>query len=254
MINIVLRAVAINSKGEVMKQNIKLTKRTEIANSTMAFHFEKPEGLEFRAGQFCDLTLLEPPETDDEGNIRGFSLVNAPFEDEVVVATRMRDTAFKRVLKDMPIGTEVEFDGPYGDFTLHKNESTPAVFLIGGIGVTPVLSMIAQATHDKTEHKILLLHSSRTPEDLPFVAEFEKLASENPNFTYVPAASDGSSDSFKGEHGRIGKLMLEKYVEDLSAPKYYLSGPAVMVKAMRELLTELDADEDNIRTEEFSGY
>ncbi len=237
-----------------MKQNIKLTKRTEIANGTMAFHFEKPEVLEFRAGQFCDLTLLDPPETDEEGNIRGFSLVNAPFEDEVVVATRMRDTAFKRVLREMPIGTEVEFDGPYGDFTLHKNESTPVVFLIGGIGVTPVLSMVAQATHDKTEHKILLLHSSRTPEDLPFVAEFEKLATENPNFTYIPVASDGSPADWKGEQGMIEQEMIKKYVEDLAKPKYYLSGPEVMVKAMRELLVELEADEDNIRTEEFSGY
>ena len=88
-----------------MKQNIKLTSKREIAEGTMAFHFEKPSGLEFRAGQFCDLTLLEPSETDAEGNIRGFSLVNAPFEDEIIVATRMRDTAFKRVLKEMPVGT-----------------------------------------------------------------------------------------------------------------------------------------------------
>ncbi|MBP6880772.1 FAD-dependent oxidoreductase [Candidatus Saccharibacteria bacterium] len=237
-----------------MKQNIKLIKKIEIATDTMAFYFEKPDGLEFRAGQFCDLTLLDPPETDAEGNVRGFSLVNAPFEDDIIVATRMRDTAFKRVLKDLPIGTKVEFDGPYGDFTLHKNVAIPAVFLIGGIGVTPVLSMIAQATFDKTDHKILLLHSSRTPKDLPFMAEFTKLAVDNPNFTYIPVASDGSIDDWKGEHGRIEKVMIEKYVEDLATPKYYLSGPAVMVKAMRELLSELGADEDNIRTEEFSGY
>jgi ferredoxin-NADP reductase len=237
-----------------MKQNIKLTSKREIAEGTMAFHFEKPAGLEFRAGQFCDLTLLEPSETDAEGNIRGFSLVNAPFEDEIIVATRMRDTAFKRVLKEMPVGTEVEFDGPYGDFTLHKNADTPAVFLIGGIGVTPVLSMIAQATHDKTDHKITLLHSSRSPKDLPFIAEFTKLAADNPNFTYVMVASDDSDDDWQGERGLIDKSMVEKYVDDMTAPKFYLSGPEVMVKAMRGLLIELSADEDNIRTEEFSGY
>ncbi len=237
-----------------MKQNIKLTKKTDIGEGTMAFRFEKPESLEFRAGQFCDLTLLEPTETDAEGNIRGFSLVNAPFEDEIIIATRMRNTAFKRVLKDLPVGTEVEFDGPYGDFTLHKNQTIPAVFLIGGIGVTPVLSMIAQATHDQTDHKITLLHSSRSPKDLPFIAEFTKLAVDNLNFTYVMVASDDSDEGWPGERGRIDQTMVKKYVEDISVPKYYLSGPEVMVKAMRSLVIELDADEDNIRSEEFSGY
>lgn len=237
-----------------MKQNVKLTKKEEIANGTMAFHFEKPEGLEYRAGQFCDLTLIDPPETDAEGNVRGFSLVSAPFEDKIVVATRMRDTAFKRVIKDTPLGAEVEFDGPYGDFTLHKNQATPAVFLIGGIGVTPVISMIAQATHDKAAHEILLLHSSRTPTDLPYLLELKKLADENPNFTYVPVASDEAPSDWQGETGRIDQEVVKKYVTDLTKPKFYLSGPEGMVKAMRQLLIDLSVDEDNIRTEEFSGY
>src|SRR5690606_16182804 len=119
---------------------------------TMAFHFEKPEGLEFRAGQFADFTLLNPSETDAEGDVRGFSLASAPYETDIFVTTRLRDTAFKQVMRNLPEGTEVKFDGPYGDFTLHKNETVPAVFVIGGIGVTPVRSMVAQATHDRTAH------------------------------------------------------------------------------------------------------
>ncbi|KAI5913739.1 FAD-dependent oxidoreductase [Azoarcus sp. PA01] len=143
-----------------MQTNVKLIRKEMIADGTMAFHFAKPEGFEFRAGQFADFTLIDPPETDDEGNTRGFSLMQAPYEPDLVAATRMRDTAFKRVLKNLPIGTEVKLDAPYGDFTLHKTESTPAVFIIGGIGVTPVRSMIAQATHDRTTHQITLLHAS----------------------------------------------------------------------------------------------
>ncbi len=234
--------------------NVKLIKKEEVANGTMAFHFEKPEGMEFRAGQFADYTLINPPETDAEGDTRGFSLVHAPFEGDLVAATRMRDTAFKRVIKDLPIGTEVKFDGPYGDFTLHKTETTPAVFIIGGIGVTPVRSMIAQATHDKTAHKLLLLHSSRTPADLPFLDDFQKLAAENPNFTYVPVASDEAPEDWQGEKGRVDADMIKKYVTDINAPIFYLSGPEGMVKAMRQMLVEMDVNEDNIRTEEFAGY
>ena len=175
-----------------MQTKVKLIRKETIADGTMAFHFAKPGGFEFRAGQFADFTLIDPPETDEEGNTRGFSLVQAPYEPELVVATRMRDTAFKRVLKDLPIGAEVKLDAPYGDFTLHKTESTPAVFIIGGIGVTPVRSMIAQATHDRTTHQITLLHASHTPTDLPLKSDFEQLAKENPNFRYVPIVTTPS--------------------------------------------------------------
>jgi ferredoxin-NADP reductase len=237
-----------------MVTNIKLVKKEKIANGTMAFYFEKPEGFEYRAGQFADYTLIDPSETDAEGDTRGFSIVTAPYEENIGAATRLRDTAFKRVLKDLPIGTEVKLDAPYGDFTLHKNEMTPAVFLIGGIGVTPVLSMVAQATHDKSAHQLTLLHANRTLADAPFTEDFEQLAAKNPNFTYMPVLSSEETPKPSFEQGRIDEAMLRRYVIDLHAPKYYLSGPEGMVKAMRQLLIGLNIDEDNIRTEEFSGY
>lgn len=165
----------------------------------------------------------------------------------------MRDTAFKRVLKDLPIGSEVKLDAPYGDFTLHKTESTPAVFIIGGIGVTPVRSMVAQATHDKTRHKITLLHASRAPADLPLKDDFEQLAENNPNFTYVTTV-DSPTDDWAGERGRVTPEMVKKHVPNLNEPIYYLSGPEGMVKAMRALLVDLEVNKDNIRTEEFAGY
>lgn len=234
--------------------NVKLIKKEEIANDTMAFYFEKPEGFQYRAGQFADYTLINPPETDEEGNTRGFSLITAPYEDGIGAATRLRNTAFKRVLSDLPIGTEVELDAPYGDFTLHKTETTPAVFIIGGIGVTPVRSMVAQATHDKSAHKITLLHANRTLDDTPFRADFEQFAKDNPNFTYVPVVTDEEQAGLPGEHGRVDEAMLKRHVPDLNAPIYYLSGPEGMVKAMRQLLVSLNVNEDNIRTEEFTGY
>ena len=237
-----------------MITNVKLLKKETVAKDTVAFYFEKPEGFEYRAGQFSDYTLIDPPETDEEGNTRGFSLITAPYEDNIGAATRLRDTAFKKALKDLPIGTEVKLDAPYGDFTLHKTETTPAVFIIGGIGVTPVRSMISQATHHKTAHKMTLLHANRTPADAPFAADFERLAKENPNFTYVPVATDTSVTDWQGERGHIDADMIKRHVPDLNAPIYYLSGPEGMVKAMRQLLVSMNVNEDNIRTEEFTGY
>lgn len=235
-----------------MITNVKLIKKEEVANETMAFHFGKPEGFTFKAGQFADFTLLNPSETDEEGNVRGFSLAHAPYENDLMIATRMRDTAFKRVLRNLPIGTELKLDAPYGNFVLHKTETTPAVFLTGGIGITPVRSIIAQASHDKLPHKITLFYSNKTPQDTAFLSDLQLFAKENSNFTFVPVMTRDAS--WQGEKGHITKEMLATYVPDLTTPIYYLSGPASMVATMRQILTDAQVNEDNIRTEEFSGY
>lgn len=234
--------------------NIKLISKQDVAEGTMGFHFEKPTDVDYIAGQFADFTILNPTENDDEGATRGFSLVHAPYEGEIVFATRMRDTAFKRMMRDMPIGTEVKFDGPYGDFKLHKTTTTPAVFLTGGIGVTPVRSIVAQATHDKLDHDIMVFASNRTVESAPFTDDFTKFAAENDHFTFVPVITDPAASGWEGETGYITAEMLHKYIPDMTKPIYYLSGPAVMVAAMRKILVEDQVNEDNIRTEEFSGY
>jgi len=129
----------------------------------MAFQFEKPPGFDFKPGQSVDVTLLNPPETDAEGNVRTFSIASAPFEDQLRFATRMRDTAFKRSLKKMPLGTVVNMDSAMGSFTLHKNSAKPAVFLAGGIGITPFSSIVRQADHDHAPHKLYLFYSKPSP-------------------------------------------------------------------------------------------
>lgn len=117
-----------------------LTKREEIAEGTIAFHFAKPADFDFRAGQSVDLMLLNPSQTDAEGNTRAFSIASAPFDSDLMIATRMRDTAFKRVLHAEP-GVNVKIEGPSGSFVLHRKAEKPAVLLAGRIGITPFLSI-----------------------------------------------------------------------------------------------------------------
>ena len=168
----------------------RLLNRVEVAEGTIAFHFEKPTGFDFKPGQSADLTLPNPPETDAEGNVRTFSIASAPFEDQLMFATRMRDTAFKRSLKKMPLGTVVKMDSAMGSFTLHKNSAKPAVFLAGGIGVTPFSSIVRQADHDRAPHKLYLFYSNRRPEDAPFVEVLQNLEKTNPQFRFIATMTE----------------------------------------------------------------
>lgn len=235
---------------------IKLTRKREIADGTMAFHFTKPEGFAYRAGQSADCTLINPAETDAEGDTRAFSLASAPCEQELMLATRMRDTAFKRILQAMEPGMELTLDAPHGSFTLHNNARIPAVFLTGGIGVTPIRSIVLQAAHDKAAHRVFVFYSNKKPEDAAFLQELMQSAATNPNHTFVGTMTqmEQSSREWHGETGFISKDMLLRYIDDLTLPIYYVDGPPAMVNAMRKLLNEAGVDDDNIRTEEFSGY
>ncbi len=189
---------------------VKLKSKKEVASGTMEFRFDKPAGFIYKAGQFGDYTLINPSDTDAEGNVRGFSLASAPFEDDIMFTTRMRDTAFKRNMKKMDIGTKVTFDAPYGSFTLQNNTKIPAVFLSGGIGITPVKSIILQATHDKTAHKIFLFYTNKTPKDAAYLDELTEAQNTNANYKFIASMTDveGSKD-WKGETGFFTKEMLQ---------------------------------------------
>ena len=242
---------------------LKLTRRLEVADRTLEFGFEKPPGMTFKAGQFLDLTLIDPPETDAEGNTRGFSINSAPDDPWLTFATRLRDTAFKRVLATMPLGTEVKAEGPFGNLTLHNDSSRPAVLLAGGIGVTPFRSIVRRAAHEALPHRILLFYSNRRPEDAPFLDEFRALERENSHFTCIPTMTQMSDSHlpWKGETGYIDHDLISKYVPKHTPPGhapgrpvYYIAGPPQMVAGLHAMLNTAGIDDDDIRTEDFAGY
>ncbi len=234
----------------------KLLSRVEVAEGTMALYFEKPSLFEFKPGQASDVTLTDPPETDAEGNTRTFSIASSPFENQLMFTTRMRDTAFKRSLKNMPLGTEVKIGPAMGSFTLHKNPAKAAVFLAGGIGITPFLSIVRQADYDQLPHKLHLFYSNRRPEDTAFLETLRMLEKSNSNFRLICTMTQmqKSRRDWLGERGWIDKAILSRHLTNLQGAIYYIAGPPAMVAGMTEILVGTGVDEDDIRTEDFFGY
>lgn len=239
---------------------VKLKSRREVAERTMEFEVEKPAGFTFKAGQYAEISWIDPAETDAEGNARVFSIVTAPSEDSLMFATRLRDTAFKRVLRQLPVGSTVKLDGPFGDFTLHNNVNRPAILLAGGIGITPFHSIVRRAAREKLAHKIFLFYANRHPKDAAFLSELQGLGKENPNFTFVPTmtATDLPKNEWAGETGHIDWAMIQRHLGAAGAagvgPIYYIAGPPAMVTDLRAMLNKAGVDDDDIRAEGFDGY
>jgi ferredoxin-NADP reductase len=253
-----LRPRAMSKQGAPhMRQfDTQLVSKETVAEGTMAFHLARPEGFRFAAGNAVNVTLVDPPQTDGKGATRTFSIVSAPSEDGVTFATRMRDSAFKRVLKGAPAGTRVRLAEPGGGFTLDPADPRPAVFLAGGIGITPFVSMSRHAANERLARPIWLFYSNRRPEDAPFLDELIALERRNPNFHCVATMTDmaKSTRPWRGERGFVDQAMLQRYLGDLSTAVYYIAGPPAMVQAMRELLAAAGVGAEAVRTDEFYGY
>jgi ferredoxin-NADP reductase len=185
-----------------------------------------------------------------------FSIVSAPFQDELVVATRMPDSAFKCAIKNLPTGSQAKLKGPFGSLTLHNDRARPAVFIAGGIGITPFMSILRQAAKDQLPQRLILLYSNRRPEDTAFLAELQQLEQQNINFRLIATMTEmgKSSRPWAGKTGLINEDLVTRVGGHLPAPVYYLAGAPEMVEVVRQTLHRAGVDDDDIRSEEFYGY
>jgi ferredoxin-NADP reductase len=235
---------------------VHLKRRQEIAHGTMAFHFDQPAGFSFRPGQAIDLVLSDPAVQGTEAARHAFSIVSAPHEGELVIATRMRDSAFKKALARLGVGASAEIDGPFGSLTLHNKQARAAVFIAGGIGITPFMSMLRHATHAALAQRLVLLYSNRRPEDSAFLSELQRMEGENRNFRLVATMTQmqDSRQPWTGATGMIDEALLKSIGAGLPDPVWYVAGPPAMVGALRAALERAGVDGDDIRSEEFYGY
>jgi ferredoxin-NADP reductase len=238
------------------KYQMTLVDRQRIARDTMAFWFDTNDaGFEFRAGQHANFAFAAPRTGSESDNSRTFSIAGSPHDKEpIMIAMRMRKTAFKGSLKAAALGTKFIVSRPGGSFTLHKDITRPAVFLAGGIGIAPIRSILQWATQERLPHKLYLFYSNREIDDASFIEEFESMCAQNPNFIFVPTITANRTIAWLYEKGHVNRDMLRRYLTGLNGPIYYIAGPSGMVTAMTDLLNSSGVCDDDIRTEEFGDY
>jgi ferredoxin-NADP reductase len=232
---------------------LKLIEQKPVATNTIEFRFEKPDNFNFVAGQYGGFTLINPTETDAGGITRRFSFLSMPQDNYIAVTTRIQSSAYKRELKNLTPGSEIKFAGPTGNFVLHEDVNTPAVFIAGGIGVTPFYSMIRDCAARQPNRHITLFYGNQTAKDGAYLDELATLQQQMPNFKLVNALAAPDAD-WQGETGYITHTMLRKYVVDLASPIYYICGSPSMVTTLQETLLEMGIEQERIKVEDFPGY
>lgn len=238
-----------------MKAIIK--KKLDVATGTLYVEFDLlGEKVDFQAGQYFFVTLLNPPYSgiEEKDTTHHFSIVNSPNTSGIIaMTTRIRlESPFKRSLAEMPEGAEVEIGKIAGSFVLPENVDKPIVCIALGIGITPFMSMLRYVVEEKKDYKIVLIYSDDNTASMPFLPELQELPKTNPNFRLILSVTH--QEDWEGEKRRVDGSFLKDYLEDVVNNYYFVSGPPKAVEAVASNLKETGIPEVNIKTDSFSGY
>ena len=217
--------------------------RKQVANNTVEISFKRPHRFSYKAGQYVQIgvpTLLHP---DSKGASRVFSIVSSPLEKEKLsVAFRDTGSGFKRTLKELPLGAPAKIEGPHGFFTLPQNPPLPLIFMAGGIGVTPYVSMIRCSAENGSAFPMKLLYANKNKESAAYLEELQDISNRHEHFT------------LKNKFGKVNEGFIRQHVKDVREYIWHISGPPAMVDYVRNTLFLSGVDYGRVHFEEFVGY
>lgn len=230
----------------------KLVEKKEIAEGTLYTKFFLEEPIDFMAGQFFKLTLLDPAYTDNRGSSRFLGFVNSSTENNIIeTVTRLGPSAFKKSLNEALIGAEVEIGKVGGEMTLPEDSEKTWVIITGGIGIVPYMSMFRKMRENSLSLDTTLIYSNTRQSWAIFMDELNNYAQDD-NFNFIPTMTQ--DENWVGEKRRIDKEFIKEKVADLENSLFYISGTPRFVPDMVKAVKNLGIEQQNIKFEVFTGY
>ena len=221
--------------------------RIQVTETVSSFRFEKPEGFTYLAGQWFKITVPSA-----QGPLsKPFTYSSSPTEPYLQLSTRLSGSEFKNALAALQPGNEVEMQGVYGNFTL-KDYLKRLVFLAGGIGVTPIRSILRYLSDTGGTLPITVFYGNMTVDDIPFKGDFDEFETALPSLKVVHVIFDPPAD-WEGHQGYITADVVKAELEDPTAWTYYVSGPPPMIEAMKKVTDTLGLPEQCLVVESFGG-
>jgi ferredoxin-NADP reductase len=229
--------------------------KQDVAKGTLLVTFDLlGEDVHFTPGQYFFVTLPDIGHQDDRGLRRHITVVTSPNEKGVLgLATRLRDSAFKRTLLELPVGAEVDVEPPKGKFELPEDTKRPLVFVAGGIGITVFRSMLRYIHEERLPYRVTLIYSNRDRESTAFLDELRDLERELPDLRLILTMTQ--DPGWDGETRKIDAQFLKDHLgPDLNEFTFMVAGPPGMAEGVQQALAEAGVREENVIAERFSGY
>ncbi|HMJ32663.1 MAG TPA: 2Fe-2S iron-sulfur cluster binding domain-containing protein [Baekduia sp.] len=248
----------INFDEEIIRSGVPIVTATaeveaveELTHDIRRLVLKLPEPLVFNAGQYVDIHI---PGVD--GEHRSFSMANTPGQpDRLEFMIKLYEGGhFSGLLANghgIKVGDELTCTGPYGVFTLRDSSPRRLVFIAGGAGMAPIVSLLRSMVEKGTTRPATFYYGARTQDDLFALEELQRLGGELPQLRFVPALSEADGSGWDGESGLITDVV-DRLEGDLTEVDAYLCGPPPMVDAAIALLERRGCPESRIYFDKFT--
>lgn len=220
-----------------MTHTLTLQDTTRLTPDTYQLTFNRPEGFGFEAGQAAELAIQKDG-LKSEG--RPFTMTSRPSDPhlEFVIKSYPDHDGVTQHIPALGMTDQVTATDPFGAITDHG----PGVFIAGGAGITPFISILRKH-QEMGEAPSKLIFANKTKDDIILRDMWQSMAGVDATFV----VSDGATDDMRS--GQIDKAMLEDLITDKDQP-FYLCGPGGMVDSVRETLRDMGVADQHIITED----
>lgn len=212
-----------------------------------SFRFAKPEGFEYRAGQWMYINI----KVEGTQKLHHFTISSSPTEDYLEFTKKITDSVFSQALDKMKPGDWAKLNAPFGEFT-YSGEKIKIGALTGGIGITPLRSICRYCVDAKLPTSIVMLYSNKTEDEIVFKDELEEMQKADPNMVIKNVLT--RQPDWKGLKGHVNADMIKEQMPDYKDRVFYICGPPSLNEAMKKALEGLNLREDQIKLEDFTGY
>jgi ferredoxin-NADP reductase len=229
----------------------------QITQSTLLLTLKRSETgppFAFQPGQYAVINFYRKRRPSA---VRCFSIVSSPTQQDILQFSMRTRGHFTKALSRLKPGDNVDVSGPFGGFVFDAQRDKHTVFMAGGIGITPFISMSRYAAATKADNKIDLLYSCQTQDDIPFLDELKQLEQANPHFKVTFVIADGPSDKLAGQRvsmGRISPELIDQVTTKglINTTTFLICGPPPFMRGMTTMLKSKGVQSNYIMTEAFS--
>lgn len=243
IIGIVYRTNYKFKKRRARKFYVKEVRPETYDSFTLILKPTKP--FSFKAGQFCFLRLNK----NKLYARHPFTIASAPGEAELRFTVKLTGR-FTKALSELKMGEEVIMEGPYGIFN-SEGENKDLIFMAGGVGITPFMSMILDRLKSDKLHKIILLYGSKTEKDIIYRERLDNIKTDWLKKVYILSQSETAPETDNYETGYINEAIIKKYVSHINNSLFYICGPEPMKNSLKKILIQLKVKRRNIIIEDF---